>query len=985
TTPPGPDNRRELTIHSHTQAPADDGTPWVRHATATLCPRDSQEHVRTDHGSRPTSWPPPEAVPVDLEELDQRLDAAGLSYGPAFRGMGAAWRDGDDLYAHVSLPEGGTGDTSSFSLHPALLDAALHLLGARPAIGGTPSAHLPFVWRGVRLHASAPAGTDVWVRLSTAHSTAGGTDAGTGMIADVAIDVVDDDGHPVASVESLVLRPVSTEEVQSARSANRSPLYRVEYAPVMVAASAASPFAAETCAFVGANNWLLTARDPHGEGGAGLPPVVPATAPEGAHVYADWDSLLRALDAGHPVPAVVFLHAAGPGTGDGEPRNGGDDSPSSEAIVPAHVPAVTPYSAARSLVEEVLVLLQEWLREERFADSRLVVLTCGAAAAGPEEDVTDLAGATVWGLVRSAQSENPGRIVLLDLEGSAVVSRQGSSSPRPGAPAPAAVPWRVLSRVPGAGEPQLAWRDGQMHAPRLVHLSVRTETMTGADERARPSRRDATDVRPADPALDPDGTVLITGGTGVLGGLVARRMVESHGARRLVLASRRGVEAPGARELLAELTALGASVDVVACDLAERDATAALLAGIPEDHPLTAVVHAAGVLDDGTVLSLTPERLEKVLRAKAAPAWHLHELTRSSALGAFVLFSSAAAVLGSPGQGNYAAANAFLDALAHHRRAGGRTAVSLAWGLWAQGSGMTRHLDVRDHARLNRGGMTPLLDEEGLALFDSALASGEVFLVPARLDFAVMRARAAETGVPPFLSGLVRMPERSSAVPASAAGGTANAAALRERLAGQGDAERHRTVLRLVQSHVAAVLGFDAAFSLGAERAFRDLGFDSLTSVELRNRLGAALDLRLPSTMAFDFPTPAALVRHLLGRLPSAAGPAGDRGSGAAEVGFRGGEEGLRRFLAAVPLRRLEEAGLVPALVRLAEQQADGVPGPGGGAAGGPFGTASAGGGGADSPSIDELDVDSLVQLAHEAVDGDGPAGAAGSGQGRAV
>nr|WP_053161338.1 type I polyketide synthase [Streptomyces caatingaensis] len=970
TTPTNTHGQRQLTIHTNT----DDGnTPWVLHATATLTP-----HPTPTPPTNNTPWPPPDAVPVDLDELYQRLEAAGLSYGPAFRGMVAGWRDGDDLYARVSHPDWETGDTSSFALHPAQLDAALHLLGARPVGDGTPSPHLPFVWRGVRLHAPTSAGSELRVRLSAASPAVGGEEANaeTGTIAEVAIDVVDEDGRPVASVESLVLRPASAEEVRSARSAARSSLYGVEYTPVMAAVSAASPCASETCAFVGTGSSQLPTA-------LSVPPSDgPATAPDSAQVYADWDALLQALHAGGPVPTVVFVHAAGPDTDGGslgsrgnEPcdgEDGGDDAP-----------AITPYSAACSLTEEVLLLLQRWLRDDRLAGSRIVVLTRGAAAVRPGEDVTDLAGATVWGLVRSAQSENPGRIVLLDLEGSGV----GSDS--------LGVPWHVLSRVPGAGEPQLVWRDGRVHAPRLLRVEVRTEQQqsrcdTGDDVRSAGAELGGAELQVEGlrgPVFDPHGTVLVTGGTGALGGLVARRLVEAHEVRRLVLASRRGVEAPGAGELVAELTAMGASVDVVACDLAERDAVAALLAGIPEDHPLTAVVHATGVLDDGTVLSLTPNRLGRVLRAKAAPAWHLHELTRGRALGAFVLFSSAAAVLGSPGQGNYAAANAFLDALAHHRRAEGWAAASLAWGLWAQGSGMTRHLDEKDHARLNRGGMAPLLDEEGLALFDSALASGEAFLLPARLDFAVLRARAVEGGVPPLLSALVRMPERSSAASAEAGGGAADAAAaLRKRLAGQGAAERRRTVLRLVKSHVATVLGFGSGFSLEEERPFRDLGFDSLTSVELRNRLGAALDLRLPSTMAFDFPTPAALVRHVLGRLPSAGGSAGDeasgRGSGAARPEVRVGEDGLRRFLAAVPLRRLEEAGLLPALVRLAEERSGGASGSEGGARAGALGGVPAEGSDDGSPVIDELDVDGLVRLAHEAGDDEGLPGVDASGEG---
>ncbi|MGO4425736.1 beta-ketoacyl reductase, partial [Streptomyces sp. MCAF7] len=247
-------------------------------------------------------------------------------------------------------------------------------------------------------------------------------------------------------------------------------------------------------------------------------------------------------------------------------------------------------------------------------------------------------------------------------------------------------------------------------------------------------------------AFDPDGTVLITGGTGTLGAVLARHLVGRHGVRHLLLASRRGPDAPGATELGAELAELGAEVTVRACDSGDRAALADLIARIPTGHPLTGVVHAAGVLDDATVSSLTPRHLDTALTPKADAAFHLHELTRHAQLRAFVLFSSAAGVLGAAGQGNYAAANAFLDALAEHRRAQGLPALSLAWGLWEQGSGMTGHLDGTDLARITRSGLAPLATEDALALFDAALVGDRPCLVPARLD--LRGSSAAETSAP---------------------------------------------------------------------------------------------------------------------------------------------------------------------------------------------------------------------------------------------
>ncbi|MBI0299888.1 SDR family NAD(P)-dependent oxidoreductase, partial [Streptomyces sp. PRKS01-29] len=362
-------------------------------------------------------------------------------------------------------------------------------------------------------------------------------------------------------------------------------------------------------------------------------------------------------------------------------------------------------------------------------------------------------------------------------------------------------------------------------------------------------------------ALDPEGTVLITGAGGVLGGLVARHLVAEHGIRRLLLVSRRGGAAESLAALGAELSALGVSVTVAACDVADRDALAGLLEGLPDGHGLTGVVHAAGLLDDGTVTSLTAERLDAVLRAKVDGAWHLHELTRRFDVAMFALFSSAAGVLGAAGQANYAAANTFLDGLAQRRRAMGLPGVSLAWGLWAERTGMTGHLDQADLSRMTRGGLVPFSSEEGLRLFDTAGRLAEGVVVPARLDLGNLAA-AAGTSVPPLLHGLVRrpVPARRASVQEGAGG---QEGSLARRLAGLGQGERRRTLLRLVQEHAATVLGHGAASAVDTDRGFLELGFDSLTAVELRNRLNAATGLRLPATLIFDYPTPAALAGHL--------------------------------------------------------------------------------------------------------------------------
>ncbi|MFC4907585.1 SDR family NAD(P)-dependent oxidoreductase [Actinomadura gamaensis] len=456
-------------------------------------------------------------------------------------------------------------------------------------------------------------------------------------------------------------------------------------------------------------------------------------------------------------------------------------------------------------LHDALTSVQTWLADDRFADRRLAVVTHRAVAVSGDDDI-DTGLAPVWGLLRSAQSENPDRIVLIDVDGTDASAE-------------------ALPAVLAGNEPQLALRDGRVHAPRLARVE------------ASPTRRTL------------DGTVLITGGTGALGALVARHLVETRGVRNLLLVSRRGPAAAGAAELEAGLTALGASVRIAACDAADRPALAALLASVPAAHPLTAVVHTAGILDDGLLAFLTPERLDAVLRAKADAALNLHELTRD--LSAFVLFSSIAGIVGSPGQANYAAANVALDALAARRRAEGLPATSIAWGLWDEVGGMAAGLTDAERARWARAGILPISAELGLSLLDAALADDRPCVVATRLDVAALRAEARAGTMPPLFRGLVRVPT------GKAAADTAD-------------------VPGLVRSAVAAVLGHGSPDGLDVARSFRDLGFDSLTAVELRNHLNGATGLRLPTTLIFDYPNPAALASHIESELSGTRQPTAD-------------------------------------------------------------------------------------------------------------
>ncbi|WP_149180642.1 type I polyketide synthase, partial [Streptomyces sp. TRM49041] len=433
-----------------------------------------------------------------------------------------------------------------------------------------------------------------------------------------------------------------------------------------------------------------------------------------------------------------------------------------------------------------------------------------------------------WGLLRSAQSEHPGRFVLVDLD----LDRDGDGEGEGDGP-----DWGALLDT---DEPQLAVREGRVLAPRLTRAGA------GAADRS--------------PVLDQEGTVLITGGTGGLGAMFARHLAATRGVRHLLLLSRRGARAEGAAELVAELEGLGCEARVVACDVADRDELASVLGSV--ERPVTAVVHAAGVLDDGVVESLSPEQVERVMRPKVDAAWHLHELTSDADLSAFVVFSSMAALMGNPGQANYAAANAALDALAASRRAAGLPATSLAWGVWSHGTGMGARLDEAELARLERMGMSALTAETGLPLFDRSLDVDAAVVVPAQLDTAALRAQARAGTLPALLRGLVRTPARSEA----------SAGALAQRLAGAPEADRERIVLELVQAQVASVLGHASAASVEAERAFKELGFDSLSAVELRNRLTRATGVRLPATLVFDHPSPGAVARFLTTQVSTGTG-----------------------------------------------------------------------------------------------------------------
>ncbi|PRY32486.1 acyl transferase domain-containing protein [Umezawaea tangerina] len=686
---------RTLTVHARTTP----GGPWTRHASAVLSGPLPVADVDL------AEWPPPGAEQMDVSDLYDRLEAGGFAYGPAFRRLRAVWRRGDEVFAEAVLPEDRLPEAGAFALHPALLDSALHSL-AFSVLDGRDGGWLPFALSGVQVHASG-AGS---VRLRLVPN---GRDS-------VAVHVADPAGLPVATIDSLVLRPVSADRVRPA--AVLDPLYRMV-----------------------------------------------------------WQ----------------------------EPLPGAADAPDAEVVDlpritdPDDLPAAVHAATTRTLA----------LLRDRLADrptTRLVLVTHGAIPAEADDDVPDLVHAAVWGLVRTAQTEHPGRFVLVDTDDD---------------PASDA----VLADAVASGEPQLVLRAGVVRAGRWV----RSADTAG------------------DAGWDTTGTVLVTGGTGGIGAEVARHLVTAHGVRHLVLVSRGGPDAEGA----AELAALDADVRIVACDIADRTALAALVDSLP-DRPLAGVVHCAGVVADGLLETLTDEQVTTALRPKVDAAALLHELTASRAPARFVLFSSIAAAFGGAAQANYAAGNAFLDGLAHRRRAEGLPALSIQWGLWATKRGMSGQLTDGDLRRIARGGIVPFTVAEGLALFDRAVAADLPVVAPLRLDTTAL----AGQDVPAFLRGLVPVVRRT----ATAAG--QDTTDLAARLLPLTPERRRRTLLDLVRAQVATVLGAPDA-TVPAGKGLLDLGFDSLTAVELRNRLASATGLRLPATLLFDHPTAGAIADHLVAEL----------------------------------------------------------------------------------------------------------------------
>ncbi len=915
---PDEDGSRSVAVHSRAEETTGNGSngageTWVRHASGVLGYEEGADGAAGGDGSvngavaerldeLAGQWPPEGAVSVELDDLYAHLAEGGFEYGPMFQGLRAAWSKGDqEIFADVALPEDQQRSAASYVIHPALLDAAFHgaVLGSL-RVHKTEGAKVlvPFSWRGIRVHAAGASSVRIAISRGAQVSTAAGT-----QISAASAVLYDDGGVPIASIGSLTPREISRAQLAEALPSSRDSLFHVNWTAI----SAPSEQGTGEVAVIGGKG--LGDQVGEGDGGGivedgfeGSEDPNGATSRFGAGFsaehYADLEALQNALDGQEMAPALVLV-----------------DYSAVEADS-EQLP-----DATRARLHRALALIQAWLADDRLAASRLVFLTCGAVTLAAEDmTLSGLAIAPLSGLVRSVQSEHPGRFMLVDIDD-------------------AASSWKRLGMALCSEEAQLALRDGNLFAPRVAPIVA---PRFASVDSAAGGLESAGDHHEAESPWQ--GTVLITGGTGGLGRVLARHLVVAHGARHLVLASRQGPHAPAAQDLITELAELGAEARVMACDVTEREELRTLLDSLAGAPPLTAIVHAAAVLDNSMIESLTPAQIDRACSPKIDAAWHLHELTEQHDLKAFVLFSSMAATFGGPGQGNYAAANTFLDVLAEHRHARGLAGTSLAWGLWAE-AGLGGSLDQDTRAQLMRrmagsACLASLSPAQGLALFDRALASHAPMVIPVRLDRRVLAGEISDGMAPKLLSGLIARPPRRISAEAQRS--------LARRLVGIPDDERAQAIFTELRSQIAVVLGHSDAQALDMELTFVELGFDSLSAVELRNRLSTITGLNLPSTMAFEYPTPAALAVYVQAELarniPSGdvdaplGAPAGTARGGSASAGASDTEDASDRptdettltslFLQSQQLGKLDEGIRMLAAASRLRPTFDVCPGP---------------------------------------------------------
>ncbi|MER5466950.1 SDR family NAD(P)-dependent oxidoreductase, partial [Streptomyces sp. NPDC002668] len=752
-------DQRHFTIHTRTLSPDDDRT-WTLRASGTLTATQPADLPG------PLHWPADGlGHPADLDNFYDELADHGYQYGPAFRGVQAHWPDTTHPatgWSHIQLPS--QYEPTGYTLHPALLDAALHPLVA-PTGTDTPL-RLPFTFTDVTTHPTPGPTTSLRVHTTT-HTNTPDT---------ITLHAYTEDGTPALTITGLTLATADPHAL-----ATPTPISQIQWTPAPLNTTPPTDHTqADDSTPVIPAGWVQL--------GDGIP--IPGIS---AH-YPDLTALLADITPETPAPTTVLYQPPAPHS----------DS-DSDVIETTH-----------TLVLTVLNTLQTWLAEPALTNSRLTVLTTGATTTNGEP--INLPQSALTGLLRTAHSENPTAITHADLPTTDLTTADTTA----------------LTTALTAELPEFAIRAGTALTPQLTRHTTQTPTPT-----------DFT-----------NGTVLITGGTGALGVVTARLLATRSDVGRLVLVSRRGPDAPGAQQLAAELTTAGTPTTVVACDVTNPQAVRDLIDDTAATGPLTGVIHTAGIVADATLTTLQPEQVTPVLTAKVDAAWTLHQATLEQPLVAFVVYSSVAGLLGSPGQANYAAGNTFLDGLAHHRHAQGLPATSLAWGLWADGMGSA--LSTSETARWTATGMTPLTTTEGTALLDAALDLPVPLLAPTRWDRTTLTTLANNGELPPLLHRLATTPKRTTRNTNT----TSTATSWQQQMAALSPAERTTAVRDLV-AHICATVLHTQPDTLTTDQAFKQLGFDSLTAVELRNRLNRETGLRLPSTLIFDHPTPAALATHI--------------------------------------------------------------------------------------------------------------------------
>jgi polyketide synthase 12 len=1074
--------RRAVSVLSR----ADAHSGWTVHAEGIVRPGAAEPATALG------AWPPPGATPVDIDGLYERLAARGYGYGPAFQGLTAVWRRGDEIFADVSLPSDAGVSTVGFGVHPAVLDATLHAMitATEADHDGKDGILVPFSWQGVSLHAAGASSVRARIVPSGPSS--------------VSVELVDALGLPVLSVASMVARPVSRQQLMAAVSGSGPDrIFEVVWSPAAPGSHAETPsydvlesqpadddalgstYRRTHEALAGLQTWLdehdsgtlvVSTRGAVGRPGEDVTDLAGAavwglvrsaqTEHPGRIVLADSDAPLgdttiaAILAAGEPQVLVrndtVFtgrVHGSRavdallvPPGGDAwrlgmssrgtfenlvlEPIPDADAAldagqvrvavrtmpanfrdvmialglyPDEDAVMGVEASGVVietaPDVGRFTVGDRVTGLFPEGTGTMAITDARLlmdipsgwsyteaatapvvfatayyalttladvkagqrILIHAGAGGVGMAAvqlarhfglDVYATASQGKWDTLRSMgfDDDHIGDSRSLEFEDKFRAATGGRgvdvvldslAGDFVDASLRLVVPGGVFlemgkTDIRDAGEVAaehggVRYRAFDLFEAGADHIERMLSDLAALFEDAtlRPLPVTTFDVRRAPAALRylsqarhtgkvvltmPDawalGTVVITGGTGMAGSALARHVVANHGVRNLVLIGRRGLDAPGAAELATELSAGGAEVSIVACDAADRVALAKVLADIPVQHPLSAVMHTAGVLDDAVVTSLTPERMDAVLRAKVDTAWNLHELTKDSNLSAFVMFSSMAGLVGSSGQANYAAANSFLDGLAVHRRTRGLPAMSLGWGLWDQTSSMTGALEAVDFARFARDGIVAMSSTQALQLLDTAMVIDEPFLLPAHIDTAALRVKFDGGTLPPMFVDLINAPARRQVDDSLAA--AKSKSALLQRLDGLPEDEQQVVLLDLVRSHIATVLGNSTPDSIDPDKAFQELGFDSLTAVEMRNRLKTATGLPLSPTLIFDYPNSAALAGYFRQELVGSS----------AEVAPKAapGEAEIQRVLASIPVKRLRQAGVLDLLLGLANE-----------------------------------------------------------------